>query len=266
VVPRVCLPDGLGNEAPVAGREAAAPGLGLVVPSTSDTRSTLVASEMRVRRVRNRVGHATSLFADVGRLWPGQRVKAWFVTLTYRADRAWSPRDITAYIKAYRAWCARHGVLCRYLWVAELTQVGRVHYHIVTWLPVRLAHPKPDKKGFWPHGWSQRDVAKGMGQRAGFYCAKYISKGERQGHKYPRGCRVFGFGGLDQLGRRSMAYESSPAWFRGAVKWIGQKVRRVGSVIFSGEGADVQAVPSPWRLIGAAFGVVQVEWRGFVWA
>ncbi len=144
--------------------------------------------------------------------------QAWFVTLTYALDGAWQPNHISDATDAYRGWCKRRGVECKYVWVGELTSRGRVHYHLIAWLPHGMRMTFWDKprrvKGkktiaFWPHGMSQTEPSrKGVA-----YLMKYLSKmGEF--HDFPHGMRLHGLGGLTCQARSIKAWTNLPQWVK----------------------------------------------------
>jgi hypothetical protein len=108
-----------------------------------------------------------------------------------------------------------------YCWVAELTQAGRVHYHMIVWLPQGLTLPKPDKQGWWPHGhtkieWARKPVG---------YLAKYASKGDAQ-NLFPKGLRLHGRGGLDTPGRQMVTWWLLPRYVREEFDRPGQRITR----------------------------------------
>jgi len=150
---------------------------------------------------------------------PGHRDDVpWFVTLTYRDAAAWHPNHIAESMDRYRAWCKRRGVPCRYIWVAELTATGRVHYHLIAWLPVGTRMTFWDRprrvKGkktvaFWTHGLSNTQQAK----HGVSYLMKYLSKmGEF--HHFPDGLRLYGVGGLDKDARAIRQWQGLPGWVK----------------------------------------------------
>jgi hypothetical protein len=122
-----------------------------------------------------------------------------------------------------RAWTTGdRDIPFRYVWVAELQKRGALHYHVAIWLPKRVQLPKFDKQGWWPHGSTQRLIAK----NAVGYLMKYLSK-ISPFHKFPKGVRIHGFGGLTQQARGnrpatsihpaipaagSQGYSGSTAW------------------------------------------------------
>ena len=95
------------------------------------------------------------------------------VTLTYRDDVDWSPRQVSNYLKCVREWARRKGIFIHYVWVLELTKRGRPHYHVLFWLPKGVSMPKADKQGWWKHGMTRSEWAYSP---VGYLC-KYTSKG-----------------------------------------------------------------------------------------
>lgn len=190
-----------------AGGEAA----GLVSSKTSGPSfldvgfSQKLVMERRVKRLRRQVwagGHLQRFGAP-----NGVRENVWFVTLTYRGVHDWQPRHISKCLKAARRWCHLRGVPFRYLWVAELQQRGALHYHLAIWLPKRLQLPMFDKQGWWPHGMTQRVIAK----NAVGYLMKYLSK-ISPFHQFPKGVRLYGLGGLTQQARSICSWLNLPSW------------------------------------------------------
>lgn len=144
--------------------------------------------------------------------------QAHFVTLTYAHEGAWQPNHIAESVDRFRHWCKRRGVECRYTWVAELTKTGRVHYHLIAWLPLGVKMTFWDKarkvKGrktsaFWTHGMSNTQTAK----HGVSYLMKYLSKmGEL--HEFPDGLRLYGAGGLTQESRQIRTWQNLPQWVK----------------------------------------------------
>lgn len=162
----------------------------------------------------------------------GFRWRPAMLTLTYREERPWEPRDISETLKRIRQWMGRRGHKLRLAWVAELTARGAVHYHACIWLPKGLTLPKPDKQGWWPHGhtrieWARRPIS---------YMVKYTSKGEDsfrldehgnfQRITFPKGCRIHGRSGLDLAQRRIVAWWCLPRYVRENFSKVGSRIVR----------------------------------------
>lgn len=120
----------------------------------------------------------------------GYRGKWSMLTLTYRNGDEWQPRHVSRLLKHVRDYLATRTSLARFVWVAELQKRGALHYHILIWLPRGITLPKPDKRGWWPHGSTRIEWA----SKAAGYLAKYCSKGDSG--DYPKGARIHGCGGL----------------------------------------------------------------------
>jgi hypothetical protein len=191
---------------------------GLVPYKTSDTLLKLGSKfisfdkqqvvERSVKSMRRKLWSSSKLLDT--KTINGKPVRAWFVTLTYRGVHDWSPRHITGAVKAYREWCRRRGVPCKYCWVAELQKRGAVHYHLVAWLPARLSMPMWDKQGWWRHGYSNTEKVK---VTAIGYLMKYVSK-ISPFHEFPKGCRKYSVGGLDYEQSKIPRWLAFPQWVK----------------------------------------------------
>lgn len=97
-----------------------------------------------------------------------------FFTLTYADPDGWSPKHITKFLDCYRKfinrWAGKTTPLV-YIWTAQNnpSRPG-IHYHGVIWVPNGCYPPKPDMKGWWPHGWT--NVQKAYNPAG--YIARYI--------------------------------------------------------------------------------------------
>lgn len=166
------------------------------------------------------------------------------VTLTYRDDAKWSKKDISALCKNLREYARGAGFKFRYVWVLELTQRGRPHYHLLVWLPAGRTLPKPDKRGWWPHGktrieWAKKPVG---------YIAKYASKGidYEQSQRIPKGARLCGTGGLSVESRTEIRYWKTPLWVRDAFAQVCDLRRVVGGYV---NVATAEFLESPWKVV-----------------
>jgi hypothetical protein len=140
----------------------------------------------------------------------GRRLARAFVTFTYRPSVEWQPRHLTECLKRMRHWVERRGARLRYVWVAEQHKSGRVHYHAIVWRPRGLTMPKPDKQGWWPHGFTNVQWARqGIG-----YLVKYATKTATSLVPFPRGCRLHGHGGLDHERRVYRSWWMLPKYQR----------------------------------------------------
>jgi len=202
-------------------------GSGLVSILTSDTKYShaLPCPEyLRLKRLQKSVRISAEVVQERLQL-SHVRYKAAMVTLTYRPDVEWSPRQVSGYLKCVREWARRKGIFVHYVWVLELTKKGRPHYHVLFWLPKGVSMPKADKQGWWKHGMTKSEWARSP---VGYLC-KYTSKGLDYDSwcKLPRGGRLYGHGGYTPAMRLTRAWRVAPAWVRELIDEC-DGVRKVG--------------------------------------
>lgn len=225
-----------------SGARRAGGSAGLVSLKTSDTpdlSSVEIDQKLaRVTRLRRSVTVGARLIQNsVG--WLG--FKPAMLTATYRDVDGFEPRHISALIKHIRHWLARRGHVLRYVWVAELQQRGALHYHLLIWLPRGLTLPKPDKQGWWPHGSTRIEWAR---HAVGYLC-KYVSKFDGQS-ALPKGVRLHGAGGFDQLATKIRQWFNLPSWLK-SLAGIDCRFVRVKGVGLVERGTGI-CVQSPWRV------------------
>jgi hypothetical protein len=200
-------------------------------------------SEVALRRI-SRLKRAVWLAAKLHEYFcrDGPPGVCWFVTLTYRGVSDWRAHHIAAALRRYRRWCRRGGVECRYVWVAELQNRGAVHYHLLAWLPPGSNMPHWDgvrpRGAWWPHGMTNTQPAvAGVG-----YLMKYLSKlGEF--HRFPKGLRLYGMGGLPEAARLIRQWVNLPEWVK-REHGVGDVARRAHGLVHLPTG---EVLSTPWR-------------------
>ena len=224
--------------------------------------SPSAVAERRVDRLKRSVwasGHLHGM-AEKG-FRPGV---PWFVTLTYAKADGWHKTHLSAAVKRFRNWCRSHRVPCRYTWVGEIqpkrlerTGDAVVHYHLLAWLPVGVRMPFWDKDAklasgkvttaFWTHGMAQTEIAKsGVG-----YLMKYLSKlGELT--RFPKGLRLYGVGGLCELGRKVRAWYNLPEWVKRSYG-VGEVYRKCSSLIARATGEILEPAYKVTRIPSGLF-------------
>jgi len=213
-------PDLASGGPPQAASGAASAGLDSI--GTSGTAKREIPRK-RLRRMRRAVLTAARLLQEEA-TQGGERFKVAMVTLTYGAA-APAANDVADCIRHIRQWLGRRGARCRIVWVAENQPIsGRLHYHLLVWLPKGLTLPKPDTQGWWSKGWSNIKWAR----KAVGYLAKYASKGG-QGEiwQLPKGSRICGYSGVHGTARDVLRWHLAPHWLRDLVA-CGNSLRRAG--------------------------------------
>lgn len=248
-----------GRRARASAASAGVSALGLVSNATKDRHETSGQEKRplrerfkidrdagRCKRMRLSVSNgARVLHWQAHRERSAQRWNLKFLTLTYRKADGWRPGHLGAFRKTFNHWCVANKVRARFVWVAELQERGAVHYHMVVWLPKGKFLPAPDKgqrHAWWPHGSTNIQTA----QNPIGYLMKYASKATAaSAASYPRGCRMFGVGGLDKSGREEVRYWRSPVWVRDAMPGTADIRKTVGGYVDAHTGEFLR---SPWRV------------------
>lgn len=185
---------------------------GFIPSSTSQKASNeilIFSIEARLKRMKKAVLNSARLLRDSLQESRVQWRMA-MVTLTYREVDQWRPDHMSKFLDNVRKYFGARGLRPRYVWVSELQKRGAVHYHCLFFMPKGLTLPKPDKRGWWPHGMTRIEWAK----KAIGYLVKYTSKLESKTVGFPRGLRICGSGGLDADARREKRWWSMPAYVR----------------------------------------------------
>ena len=207
---------------------------------------------LRVGGMRRGVKAAVRAIQEVALSGSG-RVVPWLVTLTYAEVDGWGRKHVSEYMNCVRKWGARNGFVVPYAWVAELQKRGAVHYHVVVWLPVRMQLPKADKAGWWRYGMSQRVRA----QKPVGYLLKYATKGD--GGTFPRGLRLYGYGGLTGAGRAVRYWLCLPGWVHQRARSFRRVTRLPGGLWVAEDTGEVWR--SPWEFVRFDADSQMVEFR-----
>jgi hypothetical protein len=231
---------------------SAAPALVLDILKTSDTQPFAFEVDQiaaRLKRMRRSITVASQL---IGFQLLGEKYAPHMITLTYKPGIEWRPYHVTEFIKRVRQYASRRAVdVLPFVWVAELQKRGAVHYHVIFWLPTRLSMPKPDKQGWWPHGFTNSARAR----NAIGYLIKYSTKGNGE-QRFPKGLRLSGNGGIDKSGRTIRRWSNLPTWLRELGGVNARYVRKVGlGMVEVATGLQMQ---TPFR-VSYCSGVVIVQ-------
>ena len=191
---------------------------------------------LKVKRARWSTLNAARLHMAEVPGWVGT-----FIGCTYRPGCHYNPRHVSELIKHVRRWCENRDIPCRYLWVAEMQKRGVIHYHLIVFHPKKFNFPKPDQRGWWPHGSTSRST--GI-KRAVAYMAKYLSKGDVAA--FPKGARTYGCGGLEGTAKLEMRWWKLPSWVREQVTPDDRAKRVLGGFL---NRSTAEVMPSPWRVL-----------------
>jgi hypothetical protein len=190
-----------------AGADCAASGL-----VSSKTSGTPGPSVIRVDREATRLKRLRSSVLTAARLHVQEkpRWKVAMLTLTYDPKRyEWAAGQMSMLVRHVRQYLARRGIEMRHVWVLEFQKSGNPHYHLLLWLPLGITLPKPDKRGWWPCGFTKIEWAK----NAVGYIAKYASKGDSLVQP-AKGARMHGNGGMTGQALLEQRWWKLPQWLR----------------------------------------------------
>lgn len=180
----------------------------------------------------------------------GFRDRWLMVTLTYAESAQWDSKQLSDFFMRVRKWFSRHGLKAAYVWVLELTRRGRPHYHVLIRLPVSVRIPRPDDVGWWPHGSTRTEQARG----AVGYIAKYASKGGELA-SFPKGARLHGCAGLTPEGRIYVQFWNLPVWCRERLETVTRVKRVTGGFVVTETG---YFLPSPFQVVFRAGSILIV--------
>lgn len=238
---------------------------GLVSSSTSDIpqadkpgrpdRFVVDPHLSRLRRMRGSILTAANLVQQRLNALTGRRWRAAMLHLTYADQDQFKSNQISALMKHIREWSRRRNLpTLPYVWALERGSVnGRLHYHILIWLPAGITLPKPDKQRWWPWGHTRIEWAKNKGKTAVNYIAKYISKGNDDEVSFPPNTRIHGKGGLEAVERSKCAWWRAPSWARAVwPDWEDEPRPAKGGGWVSRVSGEW--LPSPFELVGFDLG------------
>ena len=125
-----------------------------------------------------------------------------------------------------------------------------MHYHLLAWLPRRVAMPKWDvacgrRRAFWSQGMTNTQPAKaGIG-----YLMKYLSKLGEFSH-FPKGLRLYGIGGLNAAARGIRTWLNLPEWAKRSFG-VGDLIRKSGRLVVQATGEILSSPYLVFLLPGA---------------
>lgn len=176
--------------------------------------SATVSTQKRKTRARKRL---LGVVKEQRRVAKTAGLRAVAMTLTFSNDASFCARHISAFLARVRQVLKRRGHSLPYTWVLE--RGGRLHYHLMLWLPRDFFLDKEKLAEWWPWGatWTAncKHVKRWGRYMAKFKCMAYL----------PKAARLFGCGGLDDSGKATVRHASLPRWLQALVP-RGTQLRR----------------------------------------
>lgn len=201
--------------------------------SASTLKKRLRTAQKKIRNItkeHKRIAKAQGLYA-VG------------ATLTYRNSEDYCAKHLSRFLSCLRAKLKRQGHRLLYVWVLE--RASALHYHLTLWLPrgLHLTHIELCRWWAWGSTWAEacRNVS---------YWTRYISKSEGKAHLPPQ-ARLFGCGGLDEVGQETVARAMVPMWLAELMPRDAQPRRRSGGGWVDVKTGETYASPWKWTPRGA---------------
>ncbi|MFM0684858.1 hypothetical protein PQQ77_02640 [Paraburkholderia strydomiana] len=133
-------------------------------------------------------------------------LRAVALTLTFADNGAFCSGHISAFLERLRKVLKRRGHTLPYTWVLE--REGRLHYHLMLWLPREFILDKRKLAQWWPWGSTWTAYCRHV-KRWGSYMAKFNCVA-----RLPKATRLFGYGGLDECGRAAVQRAGLPRWLQ----------------------------------------------------
>lgn len=203
--------------------------------------SATLSSKKRRTKARKRLLRATQEHRRYART-TGLRAVA--VTLTFADNGQFCPKRISKFIACVRQAMKRRGHRMPYTWVLE--SGGRLHYHLMLWLPRGFVLDKEKLAQWWPSGttWAACcRLVKGW--------ARYMAKFDCM-PRLPKACHLFGYGGLDESGKTAVQRAGLPRWLQAILPRDRRAHRFPGGGWTDTETGEIYVSPYRWTPCGWA--------------
>lgn len=171
-------------------------------------------------------------------------LRAVAVTLMYLDAATFSQKHISAFLSVLRQALKRMGYRLPYAWVLE--RAGHLHYHLLLWLPRGYKLDLTKLSKWWP--WGSTWVKSCRSVRAwGRYMAKFDSTA-----LLPKGARLYGYGGLDEVGKLAVSRAGMPRWLLAVLPPLHRARRYLGggwADLMTGEVHRSPYLWTPWGCV-----------------
>lgn len=196
--------------------------------------SATLAEKIRKAKTRKKLLRATREHRRQART-AGLRAVA--LTLTFGDDREFYSGYISGFLERVRKTLKRRGRGLPYTWVLE--RGGRLHYHLMLWLPRDFVLDKRKLEQWWPWGATWTECCRHVTR-----WSRYMAKFESTGH-IAKGTRLFGYGGLDECGKTAVQRAGLPRWLQALLPRDGRARRFAGGWINT-ETGELYVSPYVW--------------------
>lgn len=171
-------------------------------------------------------------------------LRAVAVALTFADNGKFGAKLISRFIACVRQALKRRGHRLPYTWVLE--SEGRLHYHLLLWLPRGFILDKQQLARWWP--WGITSVAS---CRVVEGYARYMAKFDCM-DRIPKAGKVFGYGGLDESGKAAVQRAGLPRWLQAILPRGGSARRFPGCGWTNTETGEIYVSPYRWTPWGWA--------------
>ncbi|BCL76675.1 hypothetical protein JHS3_24110 [Jeongeupia sp. HS-3] len=176
--------------------------------------STSLALRKRKKAARKKLKQTIK---EQWRYAKANNLRAVAVTLTFADNARFTTTRISAFLNKLRRALKRKGHGLPYVWTLE--REGRLHYHLLLWLPRDFKFAPEKLKKWW--SWGSTWVGSCRSPSAwGRYIAKFDSTA-----KLPKGARIHGAGGMDEEGKTAVLRAALPRWLLPLLP-VSQRARR----------------------------------------
>lgn len=163
--------------------------------------SPSASQRKRKSTARQKLRH---VFREQKRFARAHNLRAVAITLPYADNAKWEPGHISALLDKVRSFMKQAGHPLPYIWTLE--SAGRLHYHLLLWLPRGVKLDPVHLEKWWPWGNTWTKSCRNPSAWHG-YITKFNSL-----TKLPKGVHSYGKGGLDDAGKKAVLLASLPRW------------------------------------------------------
>lgn len=198
----------------------------------------------RLRTAKKKIRNITK---EHRRIAKAQGLYAVAVTLTYRSSEDYCAKHLSRFLSCLRVKLKRRGHKLLYVWVME--RASALHYHLTLWLPHGLHLAHADLLRWWQWGSTWMAACRNVS-----HWTRYIAKSEGKALLPPQ-ARLFGCGGLDEVGQETVARSMVPKWLAVLLPLDAQPRRRIGGGWVDMKTGEAYASPWIWTPRGAVLRV-----------